>query len=599
MPIHLPITILTSIATATMPSTEPSPKAKSHRVPHLGLSPHGRIYVWQTAGKAAVVDAQDDDHGGLPSQLGRAFEVGSADGLFYLAETDLPADWPAEFVFWKSFAQILAQSIGCLDESQRRQFSQRSAPAKVQAIISPPDPLQLSIIVSEAPPMLGLEYLVPEVLTSLWRELLQRVHEQALKTTGGLEALLPTINPDWQPLGRVTFHLAENKKDEERPFAFLATYTNRLSKNATVKHLPLADALRQFAGEKEQARLAELLKPVSLASQSSEMIRSWLDSRALFRPQALSISQAHQFLRDVPNMERAGLVVRVPNWWRARSSSRPEVRINLGNKEPRGAGTDAMLDFSVELALNGESLTEEEQKQLLAADDGLMLLRGKWIEVDRKKLTDALEHWQQLERQQADGIDFLRGMRMLAGANLTSDDEEELAASPWVHVAAGDWLGETLKTLRDPSGNVGCQPGQELNAKLRPYQAKGVRWLWFMTELKLGACLADDMGLGKTIQIIDLLLQLKRSDNAAKKRHSSNPSLLIVPASLIGNWKQEFSRFAPQLNVLLAHRSECDAETLKRLADKPMQRLKQIDAVVTSYSLARNADWMRNLIGIW
>ena len=148
--------------------------------------------------------------------------------------------------------------------------------------------------------MRGLEYLVPEVLTNLWLDLLNQAHEQALASSGGLDGLLQAINPDWQPLGRVTFHLAENKKDESRPFAFLATYTNRISKKATVKHLPLADALQQFAGEKKQSKLAELLKPVSLASQSSELIRSWLDSRALFRPQALSISQAHQFLSDVP-----------------------------------------------------------------------------------------------------------------------------------------------------------------------------------------------------------------------------------------------------------------------------------------------------------
>ncbi len=222
-------------------------------------------------------------------------------------------------------------------------------------------------------------------------------------------------------------------------------------------------------------------------------------------------------------MEQAGLVVRVPNWWRARSSSRPEVRISLGNDEPRGLGADSLLDFSVDLALDGESLTEEEQQLLLAADEGLLLLRGKWIVVDRQRLNDALEHWQQLEQQHADGIDFLRGMRMLAGARLTNEDEAELAASEWIHVAAGDWLEETLKTLRDPAGNIGCQPGQGLNATLRPYQAEGVRWLWFMMELRLGACLADDMGLGKTIQVIDLLLQLKKANSNAKKRNFVTP----------------------------------------------------------------------------
>ncbi len=503
-----------------------------------------------------------------------------------MAKTKLPAEWPAEFAFWKRFAGQLAQSLSGLDEGGRDQFSEKATLARLQKLVPPPDTLQLSIVVFESPPMRGLEYLAPEVLKDLWLDLLELVHAQSMTSTGGLDALLPTLIPDWQPLGRVTFHLAENKKDDSRPFAFLATYTNRLSKNATVKHLPLADALRQFAGENNQSKLAELLKPVSVASQSSELIRSWLDSRALFRPQALSISQARQFLNDVPIMEKAGLVVRVPNWWRARSSSRPEVRISLGNDEPRRLGADSLLDFSVDLALDGESLTEEEQQRLLAAEEGLMLLRGKWIVVDRQRLNDALEHWQQLEQQHADGIDFLRGMRMLAGATLTNEDGDESDANQWIHVAAGDWLQETLKTIRDPSGKIGCQPGRGLNATLRPYQIQGVRWLWFMMELKFGACLADDMGLGKTIQVIDLLLRLKKDNGNAKIVTSSRPSLLIVPASLIGNWKQEFARFAPQLKVLLAHRSECDADTLKKLANKPGQMLKDIDAVVTSYSLS-------------
>ena len=186
---------------------------------------------------------------------------------------------------------------------------------------------------------------------------------------------------------------------------------------------------------------------------------------------------------------------------------------------------------------------------------------------------------------------------MLAGATLVADEDE--AASEWTQIVAGDWLQETLKTLRDPTDGIGCQPGRGLNATLRPYQAVGVRWLWFMTQLKLGACLADDMGLGKTIQVIDLLLQLNHVETTSKKNKQastnkldSRPSLLIVPASLIGNWQQEIARFAPQLKVLIAHRSESDADALEKLANNPIQNLKGVDAVVTSYSLARKAEWI-------
>ena len=372
--------------------------------PQLCLSPQGRLYIRGLTDP--VTGANSSQVSKQHSALAKEFQIGSGRGLFALAKAELPADWRAEFAYWTEFGRRLGESLCCLDELDRERFGKKLSREKLRQLVPAPNALELSVIISQAPPMRGLEYLTTEVLTDLWLDLLREVHRHVLENQSRLDDCLQALNPDWQPLGRVTFHLAENKKDEAKPFAFLATYTNRLSSKATVKHLPLADALQQFAGEKKQAKLAELLKPVSQASQSSELIRSWLDSRALFRPQALSISQAHQFLSDVPAMERAGLVVRVPNWWRTRSSSRAEVRIRLGNDEPRGVGTDSLLDFSVELALDGDSLTEEEQQQLLTQDEGLMLLRGKWIEVDRHRLTEALEHWQQLEQQHTGGIEL-------------------------------------------------------------------------------------------------------------------------------------------------------------------------------------------------
>jgi len=249
-----------------MPPTATLQQAAKSRIsnsPHLGLSPLGRVYFLQPTGEATAVHVSENNADRSRSKLVLAFKDSSAVGLLELAKADLPADWPAEFAFWKNFAQQLAQSFCCLDEGDRDQFSTKN-PANLQRLVPPPDDLQLSVIVSEAPPMRGLEYLAPRVLTNLWLDLRKQMHEHALATTGGMDGLLQAINPDWQPLGRVTFHLAENKKDESRPFAFLATFTNRLSKQATVKHLPLADALRQFAGEKktgETGRAAQAREP--------------------------------------------------------------------------------------------------------------------------------------------------------------------------------------------------------------------------------------------------------------------------------------------------------------------------------------------------
>ncbi|HET6881418.1 MAG TPA: DEAD/DEAH box helicase [Pirellulales bacterium] len=539
----------------------------------------------------------------LADGIGQAFALSSADGLFYLASRALAEQLPPSLVFWRDFAARLFHALcGLSDDAWRR-----AAGAADGTAIAPPDDAQVEEWIAAAPPMRGLEYLTFDVLRRLWHELAELVLGRAAEFEGGPQAFLRSVNPVWQSLGRVTFHLAENKRDPARPFAFLATYAHRVSAGAKLKHLPLADALKQYAGEKNQARLAALLEPVRQAAQSSALVRELLDKRAIFQPQAWSIGQAHRFLSDVPRMEESGLVVRVPDWWNVRQPPRPEVRVRIGQQAADRLDMNSLLDFSAELALDGQPLSEEERQQLLAATEGMILLRGKWVEVDQQKLREALDHWRELEEQYADGIDFLRGMRLLAGAALDSNGDGAQATADWSRVTAGDWLRETLATIRDPNRVTDCQPGRDLRATLRPYQAEGVRWLWFMSRLGLGSCLADDMGLGKTVQVIDLLLQRKRETantttaeggratraQCGTAAPGCGPSLLVVPASLVGNWKHELERFAPTLCAFYAHRSECAAETFARVGKNPADELASYDVVVTTYGLASRLEWLR------
>ena len=577
------------------------------------VSPHRRLLcesVVQKAEDAAV------SVGGLSDRsaemIRSAFERSAADGLLLLAEPQVTETLPADLLFWRDYARRFFQTVCQLDEDRLAEFAAGLGKNRGGTPLLRPDDLALAVLIAEAPSMRGLEYLTPSVLKELWDELAELVRRRGAETDGGLTAFLRAVNPFQHLLGRVTFHLAENKRDESRPFAFLATYSHRMSAKAQVQHLPLAQALKQYASERDQAKLAELLAPVRAAADGSAVVKELLNSRALFQPQAWPISQAYRFLRDVPAMEQSGLVVRVPDWWKARKPPRPQVQVRIGDQRSSAIGVDGLLDFSVDIALDGETLSDAERKKLLAASDGLLLLRGKWVEVNRDQLQEALSHWQQLQSQHAGGIDFLKGMRLLAGAQLDADDTSVDVTADWVGVTAGDWLRKTLEQLRDPSGVVGCSPGEGLNATLRPYQADGVRWLWFMTQLGLGACLADDMGLGKTIQVIDLLLrlrgrasfnrtpqaralsgeQLQNARACGVRLNESLPSLLIVPASLVGNWKQELARFAPQLKCFFAHRSECDADVLDRITKKPNDELKDFDLVVTTYTLARKADWV-------
>jgi non-specific serine/threonine protein kinase len=117
-----------------------------------------------------------------------------------------------------------------------------------------------------------------------------------------------------------------------------------------------------------------------------------------------------------------------------------------------------------------------------------------------------------------------------------------------------------------------------------------------MNRLGLGACLADDMGLGKTIQVLCLLLVLKRRRTQPQPAGSEvGASLLIVPASLIANWKAEIQKFAPSLSVFYAHPAETPKEELAKAGKDPAKALERTDLVITSYSMAIRLPWIKEV----
>ncbi|HEY4766814.1 MAG TPA: DEAD/DEAH box helicase, partial [Candidatus Sulfotelmatobacter sp.] len=270
--------------------------------------------------------------------------------------------------------------------------------------------------------------------------------------------------------------------------------------------------------------------------------------------------------------------------WQANRPPRPQVTAKVGGKLLSGVGQDALLDFRMDVTLDGETLTPAEVRELLAKSDGLALVRGRWVEVDRERLRRMMEYFGEAERVAAErGLSLRDALRMIAGADVDADDDSASAAE-WGKVVAGPWLAETLKGLRSPEGLAGIDPGSALNGTLRPYQQVGVRWLYLLAKLGLGACLADDMGLGKTIQILSLLLVLRNQN-----RDQRQPSLLVAPASLLANWASELERFAPSLNALVAHPSALPAADLMTFAPG---RLQDVDLVITSYGSLLRIPWI-------
>ena len=389
-------------------------------------------------------------------------------------------------------------------------------------------------------------------------------------------------------MGRVHFNVAENRKDSEAPFAFLATYTTRLSAQAKAQHLPLGQALGEYAGAANRERLLSLLVPVQRASETCPWLKDMVAAGEIFHPLRWTAREAWQLLRDVPSLESAGVVVRMPAAWRGNRPPRPRVTGTVGAKAPSALGRNALLDFQMAVTLDGEALSAAEIRELLAKTDGLALVRGRWIELDREHLASIMERFREVERTaKANGVAFGEAVRLLAGADVAAEDTVAAAHADWSQVVAGPWLAETLQGLRSPQGLAQIDPGEGLKGVLRPYQQVGVRWLYLLTRLGLGACLADDMGLGKTIQVLSLLLVLKRQHSGKPQ-----PSLLVAPASLLANWASEIERFAPGLNALIAHPSVLPAAELK--AFKPA-RLHDIDLVITSYASLLRVPWIADV----
>ena len=208
------------------------------------------------------------------------------------------------------------------------------------------------------------------------------------------------------------------------------------------------------------------------------------------------------------------MIVRMPASWRMNRPARPQVKVTVGGKAPSQVGLDALLDFRMEVTLDGETLSAAEIKRLLAQSDGLAFIRGKWVEVDRERLTPTLEH-----SGRSSAAPPRRACRSArpCGCSPAPDiarpmREPQAATSGLERRRAGPWLARDAGRAAHPRRAARVDPGPALHGTLRPYQQAGVQWLYLLTRLGLGACLADDMGLGKTIQVLSLLLVLEAPD---------------------------------------------------------------------------------------
>ena len=523
-----------------------------------------------------------DEGPGLSTAVQRriidAFSAGRGHGVLRLGAGEPGTDLHPTLSYWRDIGRsFVARVCGALDPTD-----------PTSLVIPAPDPDEIAAFSEAVPPMRGAELLTPALLGDLWTDIGTALRVEAGQfKDGGVQGYLKQQSSVWNVVGRVCFHLAENKRDLDYPFAFIATYVHKVSKQAKPQHLPLGQALKEYAGAKNRQKLLALLSPLSRAADESKFIRELVNCGDIYHPLSWTPKEAHRFLCEVALYEQAGLVVRMPDWWSAKRRPRPKVSVSVGGKAPSTLGMDALLDFDIKLTLAGKSLSPREIEALLASTEGLVLIKGKWVEVDGEKLGEVLDQWRKVQQQaQEGGVSFGEAMRLLAGAQLDGGDPDgtEDVRPEWSEVIAGKWLSSRLDTLRSPELRAEIDAGAGLRAQLRPYQKLGVQWLWTLRGLELGGCLADDMGLGKTIQVLGLL-------SLSRRNREPGTDLLVVPASLVDNWRLEIERFAPQLKVLIAHPSHIPSPELKQLSSKAVDAC---DAVITTYGTAMRTEWMKS-----
>ncbi|OIJ64114.1 ATP-dependent helicase [Streptomyces mangrovisoli] len=192
--------------------------------------------------------------------------------------------------------------------------------------------------------------------------------------------------------------------------------------------------------------------------------------------------------------------------------------------------SEELLRFRWQLALGGDPLTEAEMDVLAEAHRPVVRLRDQWVLVDPALVRKA-------RRRDLGLLDPVDALSVALTGTADVDGESVEAVPTGALAALRDRLTAGLRPAEPPAG---------LRATLRDYQLRGLAWLDLMTSLGLGGCLADDMGLGKTVTLIALHL----------KRARTEPTLVVCPASLLGNWQREIRRFAPELPVRRYHGAE-------------------------------------------
>lgn len=430
-------------------------------------------------------------------------------------------------------------------------------------------------ILINLPFFVGHKYADQDFIKNLWESLNNIFRKEIKDFKGTVKEFFLKYDDKSKIYGKICFHLVESR-DYDYAFSFISTYTKHILNQRKIKHVPLKNALEEYKNDND--KLLDLLSTINKASSKSSFVNDLIESGEIFYPIGLDSNEAYTFLKEIPLYEESGILCKIPNWWRKKSLN-PFVNVIVGEKK-ESLNKDALLNFDMRIHVNGIDLTYDEIQELLSKEQGLTMLKGQWIEVDHKKLSQVLEAYDKAKDNLGEhDLGIIDALRLQLSPNKILSGENSVE----VEFTNGQWLKSVLEEMTIPEKIKKVTLTNSFKATLRDYQHKGLNWLFNMKKIGLGALLADDMGLGKTVQIIALITKLKKTEKV----------LLVVPASLVSNWAQEIEKFAPNIKYKILHKGYKDNKVLKNFDDKAS--LDQGQVFITTYSMISKYEYISEI----
>lgn len=275
-------------------------------------------------------------------------------------------------------------------------------------------------------------------------------------------------------------------------------------------------------------------------------------------------------LNEVKELESLGVAILIPEHFKKKIKPTLHATVKVNTlEESYPVSSWVRTHVTWQLQLEDEVINQQTFTEMVEQQQQMIRLHDKWVMWD---LDLANELYQQMEAslhdESAPIFEALRNRSKTVFQDpVLSSDEAPVEKIHWEF----DTKTASLFTMKNHTPPL----AEKWAAVLKHYQKRGVTWLLQMRKLKLGCCLADDMGLGKTLQTIAYI------DEVVYREKNKSPVLVLCPSSLVHNWVNELTRFAPHLSVY-QHEGP---STVRAVTFK--QKSQDAHVIICSYPIAK------------